>query len=67
MKRYSCRFDQLMVGALFIYNGDRCRKRSNHTGEYLEYSRWFYFRNNEQVVIVDLSGLKGHRGQENEN
>jgi hypothetical protein len=57
LKRYSCRFDQLRVGAAFSKNGNACVKRSTRTAKMTEFDRTFYYAQGEQVIITDLSGL----------
>lgn len=56
-RRYSCRFDQLKVGAKFSCNGNACVKKSSRTATMLDFDRWAYYGKGEQCVIVDLSGL----------
>jgi hypothetical protein len=56
-RRYSCRFDQLKVGAQFSKNGNTCVKRSTRTALLTGYAKTFYYAMAEQVIIIDLSGL----------
>lgn len=56
-QRYSCRFDQLKVGARFVCNGNMCIKKSSRTATITDYDRWAYYGKRETCVITDLSGL----------
>lgn len=55
MKQYLIQFDRLYVCATFFKNGNTWLKQSTRTARItapVEYdTQWFYFKNNELVVI----------------
>lgn len=57
MHRYLVSFSQVSVGAEFNSNGNKYRKRSTRTADLLEYNRWFYFRQNEEVEVTSPNML----------
>ena len=41
-------FSELPVGALFGFNGSKCKKQSTRTAAYTEHNnRWFFFGKND--------------------
>ncbi len=50
-------FSELPIGALFISNGNRCKKRSTRTADLIESKRWFYFSGKELCVVDKPSRL----------
>lgn len=50
MKQYVY-FRDLPVGAEFVLNGNRCKKRSSRTADLVEYDRWFYFGQRDLCIV----------------
>ena len=45
------KFEDIIVGAYFMFNGNKYRKNSNRTAKLLEVNRVFYFTKNEIVEV----------------
>ena len=48
-------FEDISVGAYFMFNGNKYIKNSNRTAKLLEVNRVFYFNKNE-MVMEDTDG-----------
>lgn len=58
-KQYSTQFERLPVEFTFFKNGNTWRKQSTRTAKIVApgepyHGKWFYFRQDEQVIINQL-------------
>lgn len=51
-------FSELPVGALFGFNGSKCKKQSTRTAAYTEHNnRWFFFGKNDLCTVSQYNRL----------